>query len=289
MRNEIRGKIKNHPYQILGESPWPIMMSINIMNMMILIGLRWNNYVTDIRYIKWNVIMTMIINIGLWMRDIYVESKLLGEHTKRVKRILKEGFIMFQISEIIIFITLIGIYMSVSMNTPIELGMGWPPKGIKRISGIEWSLINTIILIISGISITYAERVIKLGRRKEGMWGIGITIILIGIFVYIQREEYKMSSVTILSGIYGSIFYILTGLHGIHMILLIIMLINSEINIYKNIYTRDSHMSLELTVMYLHILDIIWLWIYYILYIGDYIIKRRYYYFKIKVWVKISV
>lgn len=235
------------------------------MYLLLSIGLTSHNYINNNLYILFNIFNILYV-LTLWFKDIIAENSYLGNHTIKVKKGLILGFYLFVISEIFIFISLFWAFLHSSLNSNIEIGMVWPPIGLNIISANELPLLNTIILLASGITITFGHHSLINGNRSKTLIGFIITTLLIILFVIFQSLEYFYSEFTLTDGIYGSTFYSLTGLHGIHMIMLIIMLSVCSFRIYNYNFTNNSHIFGESTILYLHILDILWLFIYIIAY-----------------------
>ena len=129
--------------------------------------------------------------------------------------------------------------------------------GIEAISPAELPLLNTIILLASGVTITYAHHALINGNRSNTLYGFIYSTLLIALFVFCQILEYSFAGFTISDGVYGSTFFALTGLHGIHMIMLVIMLVVCTCRVYNYDFTNTSHVGAETTILYLHVLDVI--------------------------------
>lgn len=265
MTNSVRGYIQLHPFHLVSPSPWPLFTSFALMNLALSIGLTAHNYINTSIYIIINIFNILYV-LTLWFKDIVAESTYLGDHTTRVKKGLVQGFYLFVVSEILIFASLFWAYLHSSLNPTIEIGMSWPPMGIEPISPSELPLLNTIILLASGVTITMGHHALINGNRNDTLYGFIFTTLLIVLFVILQGMEYIFAPFTISDGVYGSTFFSLTGLHGIHMIMLAIMLGVCTWRVYNYDFTNTSHVFAETTVLYLHVLDILWLFIYIIAY-----------------------
>jgi len=139
----------------------------------------------------------------------------LGNHTYAVQRGLNLGVGLFIISEVFFFIAIFWAFFHSSISPSVELGAQWPPMGIEGVNPFELPLLNTIILLSSGVTITYAHHSLIQGNRKGAIYGTIATIILAVIFTGFQGLEYTVSSFTISDGVYGSCFYFGTGFHGL--------------------------------------------------------------------------
>lgn len=265
MTNNIRGYIQLHPFHLVGPSPWPLFTSFSLMDLGLSIALTSHGYMPNTTFIFVSII-TVLYSMTLWLKDIIAESTYLGNHTLAVKKGLMQGFLLFVLSEILIFASLFWAYLHSALNPVVEIGMTWPPVGIEAISAAELPLLNTIILLASGVTITYAHHALINGNFKNTLYGFIYSTILIILFVILQGLEYTFASFTIADSVYGSTFFALTGLHGIHMVMLVVMLAVCTWRIYNYDVTNTSHVGTEATILYLHVLDVIWLFIYIIVY-----------------------
>nr|YP_009918696.1 Cox3 [Metschnikowia arizonensis]QMJ95753.1 Cox3 [Metschnikowia arizonensis]QMJ95765.1 Cox3 [Metschnikowia arizonensis] len=270
MTNSMRGYIQLHPFHLVNPSPWPMYTSFTLMNLALSMGLTAHNYMSGLwgmknMYMLMNMMSVMYV-LTLWFKDMMAESSYLGNHTKAVKKGLIQGFYLFVVSEILIFASLFWAYLHSSINPTMDIGMTWPPAGIEAISPIELPLLNTIILLASGVTMTMGHHALINGNRNDALYGFIFTTLLIIIFVILQYFEYLFSNFTITDGVYGSTFYSLTGVHFFHMNSLIAMLAISSWRIFNYDFTNNSHVFAEMTVLYLHVLDILWLFMYIICY-----------------------
>lgn len=264
MTNNVRGYLQLHPYHLVGPSPWPVFTSFSLLNLALSLGFSMHQYMPS----HWILlsIVTVFYSMFLWFKDIIAESTYLGDHTKAVKRGITQGFYLFVVSEILIFASLFWAFLHSSINPTIEIGMSWPPAGITAISPNELPLLNTIILLASGVTVTKAHYGLITGIRPLTLRALTLTTLLILIFVILQGLEYRYAPFTISDGVFGSTFYSLTGLHGVHMIMLFIMLFNCTYRIYNYDFTNKGHLFAELSILYLHVLDLLWLFIYFLVY-----------------------
>ena len=258
-------------------SPWPIQMSIVLGTLLLGIIILIMNKTTkgliggiegiieQTRIVEYGIIGVVTIFI-LWLRDIIRESAYTGNHTKKVKRGIMIGYMLFIITEIMVFVSIFWTVLNTTISPNNEvLGM-WPPIGIKELEGLELPLNNTIILLGSGITITIGHnKIISLNKRR-GIIYIIITIILSLWFTMNQIIEYKESSYTINDSIFGSGFYIGTGLHGIHIMIGTIYIIIGLLRVWKSDMTNNHHIGLETGIIYWHFVDIVWLILYIIVY-----------------------
>ena len=147
----------------------------------------------------------------LWFRDVVAEGTLLGNHTFAVQKGLNLGVALFIVSEIFFFISIFWAYFHSALSPTVELGVHWPPAGIDPLNPFEVPLLNTILLLSSGASVTYAHHSLIEGNRRGTLLGIIITVVLAVIFTALQGFEYQMAPFTIADGAYGSTFFFATG------------------------------------------------------------------------------
>lgn len=229
-----KSNFQNHPFHLVSPSPWPLYTSISLFLLTSSAALFMHGF----EFFGYIVIMNIInvaYSMGLWFRDVISEGTYLGNHTSAVQRGLNIGVGLFIVSEVFFFLAIFWAFFHSSISPSVELGTQWPPMGIEAINPFELPLLNTVILLSSGVTVTYAHHSLIRGNRKGALYGTGVTILLAIVFTGLQGLEYSVSSFTISDGVYGSCFYFGTGFHGfIHEAQYIyIMLKTKEIN-YNN-------------------------------------------------------
>ncbi|YP_054504.1 cytochrome c oxidase subunit 3 (mitochondrion) [Kluyveromyces lactis] len=260
-----RSRHQQFPFHLVAPSPWPIVVSFALMSLALSLALTMHGYIGHM-YLIYLSILTVTLSATLWFRDIIAEATYLGDHTIAVRKGINLGFLLFVVSEILIFAALFWAYFHSAMSPNIELGGVWPPVGIQAVQPTELPLLNTIILLSSGATITYSHHGLVGGNRKNALSGLLITFWLIVIFVTCQYIEYTNATFTITDGVYGSVFYAGTGLHFLHMVMLAAMLGINYWRLRNYHLTATHHVGYETTVLYCHILDIIWLFLYIVFY-----------------------
>jgi cytochrome c oxidase subunit 3 len=143
----------------------------------------------------------------VWWRDIVREATFEGHHTLTVQLGLRNGTIMFIVSEIMFFFALFWAFFHSSIAPTIDIGAVWPPKGIAILNPWEIPFLNTILLLSSGASVTWAHHAILAGRRIESIYSLVVTIILAVIFTSLQILEYVEAPFNISDSVYGSCFF----------------------------------------------------------------------------------
>nr|UVV36467.1 cytochrome c oxidase subunit 3 [Tettigometridae sp.] len=252
---------KNHPFHMVTKSPWPIITSTNIMITMQ--GMVLWMYKKEMSLTMILIGMTLMLScVMLWWRDIVRESTFQGNHTKKVKKGLKLGMIMFIISELMFFMSFFWTLFHSSLSPNTEIGMNWPPKSIETFNPMEIPLLNTIILLYSGVTITIVHNLIMLNKNKKSLKFMMLTIFLGMLFTFLQYWEYKQSSFTISDSIYGSIFFLTTGFHGMHVIIGSTFILVNFFRLKNSQFSKTNHLGFEMSAWYWHFVDVIWLFLY---------------------------
>lgn len=194
----------------------------------------------------------------------------LGDHTYAVQRGINIGVGLFILSEALFFLAIFWAFFHSSISPSIELGAQWPPMGIQTINPFELPLFNTIILLSSGVTITYAHHSLIQGNRRGALYGSVFTILLAVVFTILQGVEYTVSSFTISDGVYGSCFYFGTGFHGLHVIIGTAFLAVGLWRLLAYHFTDHHHVGLESGILYWHFVDVVWLFLYICIYYWGY-------------------
>nr|QFI35937.1 cytochrome c oxidase subunit III [Mileewa albovittata] len=251
--------MNNHPFHLVNNSPWPITGSIGVMTLVS--GMICWFYMLSLKLFILGffiIILTMI----QWWRDVIRESTFQGFHTKKVMSSMKMGMMLFIISEIFFFLSFFWAFFHSSLSPSMEIGMQWPPIGIKPFNPMNIPLLNTIILISSGISLTWAHNSLLNKKINQTMQAMVLTISLGMYFSLLQMYEYIESPFCISDSIYGSSFFMSTGFHGLHVIIGTIFIIVSSLRIMNLHFSKHHHMGFEASAWYWHFVDVVWLFLY---------------------------
>lgn len=270
-----------HYFHILKPSIWPLLVSLQIFTCVMTFLNILQGPVKSTDYI---LLLFVIIWLGFiifsWFEDITVEGVYNRHHTKQVNKSLRLGAILFIISEIMLFSGFFWSFFHSSLAPSHAIGCVWPPMGIEPIVAYKLPLANTIILLCSGATITLAhhayilstkeakEPVLVFSRFSVNLVSLcfGVTIGLGLLFTSLQITEYIEASFSINSGIYGSVFYMLTGLHGLHVLLGSIMLLNSFLRYLAGHFTVNNHFAFQFAALYWHFVDVVWIILFVVLY-----------------------
>jgi cytochrome c oxidase subunit 3 len=212
----------------------------------------------------------LLIAIWGWSLNLFKEASYQGHHTLRVQTALKYGMLLFLLSEAMLFFPFFWAFFHGSLSPAITIGGIWPPVGIKYIETLNPTmlpLVNTLVLLSSGITLVAAHRSILLGHKSYTFNMMYLTISLGIFFSWLQFLEYGLTKFTLNDGLYGSVFFMLTGLHGFHVVVGTCLLLISYWRISHNNFSTKHHIGFELAAWYWHFVDVVWLFVYTFIYI----------------------
>lgn len=250
---------QTHAYHIVNPSPWPLTGAFSAL--LLTSGLViWFHYNSTMLLSLG--LLTNILTIYQWWRDIIREGTYQGHHTPIVQKGLRYGMILFIVSEVFFFAGFFWAFYHSSLVPTHDLGGCWPPTGITPLNPLEVPLLNTSVLLASGVSITWAHHSLIEGKRNHINQALLITITLGLYFTILQASEYFETSFSISDGIYGSTFFIATGFHGLHVIIGSTFLIVCLLRQLKFHFTSKHHFGFEAAAWYWHFVDVVWLFLY---------------------------
>nr|AKR07166.1 cytochrome c oxidase subunit III [Pseudorhaetus sinicus] len=250
---------KNHPFHLVDASPWPILGAFSAMITMVGI-IKWF-HLFNLNLLLLGFTVTSLI-MYQWWRDISREGTFQGLHTYPVVMGLRWGMILFITSEVFFFISFFWGFFHSSLAPTIELGMNWPPKGITPFNPLQIPLLNTLILLSSGLTVTWAHHSLIENNFNQVTQGLSLTVILGIYFTLLQAYEYKEAPFTIADAAYGSSFFMATGFHGIHVIIGTTFLAVCLLRHTKNHFSSIHHFGFEAAAWYWHFVDVVWLFLY---------------------------
>ncbi|SON54660.1 Cytochrome c oxidase subunit 3 [Hartmannibacter diazotrophicus] len=274
----------DHDYHLVDPSPWPALASLGAFIMAIgAIGfMRWNSD-GELLLLGMDLTTPWIMVLGLvivlytmfaWWRDTIKEAHE-GYHTRVVSLHLRYGMILFIASEVMFFVAWFWAFFDASlfpgeaiqyMRTDATGGV-WPPAGIETFDPWHLPLFNTIILLTSGTTVTWAHHALLHDDRKGLVWGLTLTVALGALFSYVQAVEYSEAAFAYSGNIYGATFFMATGFHGFHVFVGTIFLLVCLIRALKGDFTPKQHFGFEAAAWYWHFVDVVWLFLFVCVYI----------------------
>jgi cytochrome c oxidase subunit III len=268
---------KTHDYHILPPSPWPILGAFAALAMAAG-GIMWMHEQPGGGAIFYAGVASVLATAYFWWRDVVREAHA-GDHTPVVSLHLRYGMILFIASEVMFFVGWFWAWFDFSLfPVPLQVAEGqveiladtlaqWPPKGLEIIDPFAFPLLNTLILLCSGTTVTWAHHALINGDReglKKGLWA---TIILGVIFTTIQAYEYAHAPFAFKGLNYSAAFYMATGFHGFHVLIGTIFLIVCLVRAYKGHFTPRQHFGFEAAAWYWHFVDVVWLFLFVVIYV----------------------
>jgi cytochrome c oxidase subunit III len=275
---------KNHDYHIVDPSPWPFLGSMGALTMAIG-GVSFMQYLKggSLDLFGLHLATPWIFFIGLamvlytmfgWWSDTIKEAHA-GSHTPVVSLHLRYGMIMFIASEVMFFVAWFWAFFDASLFAGeakqalrvAYTGGVWPPKGIEVLDPLHLPLYNTIILLLSGTTVTWAHHALLHGDRKGLVNGLILTVLLGILFSSVQAYEYAHAPFAFKDSIYGSTFFMATGFHGFHVLIGTIFLAVCLFRALGGDFTAKQHFGFEAAAWYWHFVDVVWLFLFACVYV----------------------
>lgn len=261
-----RSQYQAFPYHLVDPSPWPLATSIALLASALSAVLYFHGFAGGGLGTLLGLV-AVVTSMVLWLRDVSAEGAYGGHHTLAVQKGLTLGFVLFVISEIFAFISAFWAYFHSALSPTVELGAAWPPAGIEALDPAEVPLLNTVLLLSSGATVTYAHHALIHGNRRGAILGLALTILLAAVFTGFQAYEYVEAPFTIADSVYGSAFFSCTGLHGVHVIVGTLFLLVALYRLVGYTYGAEHHVGLESAILYYHFVDVVWLFLFVSLYV----------------------
>ncbi len=286
---------KNHDYHLVDPSPWPatasvaaLVTAVGLIIWMRSLGGGAGLFGMHGPWVFAIGFAGLICVAYMWWRDVVIEAHK-GDHTPVVQLHLRYGMIMFIASEVMFFIAWFWAYFDASLfpgasgpvaNVPETLGMvarqeltggQWPPVPSENFTATfnPWGLplVNTLVLLLSGCTVTWAHHALLKNDRKSLVWGLALTVLLGALFTVLQAYEYGHAAFNFAGHIYGSTFFMATGFHGAHVIIGTIFLLVCLIRALKGHFTPKQHFGFEAAAWYWHFVDVVWLFLFASIYV----------------------
>ena len=262
MSLQILKKNTRHPFHLVDPSPWPFTgalfgFSLLFGNAMFMHSYRGGWFLLMVGFI--GIILTMYV----WWRDIVREATIEGNHTAEVQKGLRMGVILFICSEIMFFVAFFWAFFDASLKPAMAIGGVWPPSEFSILNPWGIPLLNTVILLSSGATLTLSHHTLIAGRKTFVPFHLLVATIILGIFfTFLQGFEYINAPFSIADGIYGSTFFMATGFHGLHVLVGTIFLIVCAVRMYNKHFTAEHHFGFEAAAWYWHFVDVVWLFLF---------------------------
>jgi cytochrome c oxidase subunit III len=251
------------PYHLVDPSPWPIIGALagGLTVLGIIFAAHYGNYIT----LAVGLLLVLTV-MFLWWRDVLKESRTPGMHTPIVRLGLRYGMMLFITSEVMFFVGFFWAFFHYALFPEHVLGTAtpmWPPAGIQTFDPWHLPFLNTMILLLSGTTVTWAHHSLLVGDRQGLIRGLGLTVFLGLCFTACQALEYSEAPFHFSGGgIYPAVFFLATGFHGFHVIVGTIFLAVCWMRATQGSFTPTRHFGLEAAAWYWHFVDVVWLFLF---------------------------
>ena len=289
----MAGGAVKHDYHLVDPSPWPFVGSLGAFVLAIgavifMKGLSANEESWAYFFLSAGSPWVMLIGFAIviytmigWWADVIKESRA-GDHTPVVDLGLRYGMILFIVSEIMFFVAWFWIFFEAALFhearagatwTGEAIGMdfsgweSWPPPGIETFDPFHLPLINTLILLLSGTTVTWAHHALQHGDRQGAKLGLLVTVGLGVLFSFVQAYEYSHAAFGFGGSLYGASFFMATGFHGAHVIIGTIFLLVCLLRLMAGHFSKEKHFGFEAAAWYWHFVDVVWLFLFAFVYV----------------------
>jgi len=256
-----------HPYHLVDPSPWPLIGAIagGLLAIGMVIFMHDGG--------PWLMVLGVALVIATmfgWWRQVIREAHEQGHHTPIVQLGLRYGMLLFIASEVMFFAAFFWAYFdaalffdeAIQVERVAATGGVWPPEGVITFDPFDLPFLNTLILLLSGCTVTWAHHALREGDRKGTLQGLALTVLLGVLFTSLQAYEYSHAAFGFRDGIYSSTFYMATGFHGFHVIVGTIFLAVCWWRAYAGQFKPDHHFGFEAAAWYWHFVDVVWLFLF---------------------------
>ena len=258
---------KNHPYHLVNPSVWPLIGAISALALFsgLVMWMHSNPYGG---YLFFAGVLGIAFTMFSWWADVIREAHG-GDHTPIVQLHLRYGMILFIASEVMFFVAWFWAFFDASLfPAQVEaIGGVWPPRGMHVLDPFGWPLFNTLVLLCSGTTVTWAHHALINGDRRGLINGLWLTIGLGILFTSVQAYEYTHAPFSFTDNIYTSTFFMATGFHGAHVIIGTIFLIVCLFRAYAGHFRPEQHFGFEAAAWYWHFVDVVWLFLFINIYV----------------------
>jgi cytochrome c oxidase subunit III len=252
---------RQHPYYLVDPSPWPLLASFAAG--LLAVGLvLWMHEMTSV--VKWLGLAAVLGTMYGWWRDVVREARAEKGYNPVVQLGLRYGVILFIVSEVMFFVAFFWAYFD---NSLFPKGGIWPPKGIETFDPFDLPFLNTLLLLLSGTTVTWAHHALLHKDRDGVIQGLLATVALGVVFLFLQAYEYSIAPFGLKDGIYPSVFFLATGFHGFHVLVGTIFLAVCLFRAQKGDFDSEHHVGFEAAAWYWHFVDVVWLFLFVSVYI----------------------
>lgn len=269
----VAEQTQQHDFHLVNPSPWPILGAASAFLLFLGAVLMMHKSPLGV-YIFPTGFILVLITMYVWWKDVVHEGIVGKHHTNLVRHGLRIGMALFIISEVMFFFAFFFSFFKANLFPvdildgawPLKAGI-WPPEGIETFDPWDLPFINTLILLLSGTSVTWAHHSLLHNNRKGLIHGLAWTVVLGISFSALQALEYSHAPFGFKDGIYSSNFFMATGFHGLHVIIGTIFLAICLVRAIKGQLTTEGHLGFEFAAWYWHFVDVVWLFLFVFVYV----------------------
>nr|YP_009244888.1 cytochrome c oxidase subunit III [Amynthas cucullatus]AMO26986.1 cytochrome c oxidase subunit III [Amynthas cucullatus] len=251
------------PFHLVEYSPWPLTSSLGAFTLAIGLASWFHGYGMSCFLMA---ILLIIMSMYQWWRDVVREGTYMGHHTSPVAIGLRWGMILFITSEVMFFFAFFWAFFHSSLAPTPEIGCSWPPTGISPLNPFSVPLLNTAVLLASGVTVTWAHHSLMEGSRTNAIQALTITVMLGAYFTILQSGEYLGAPFTIADSVYGTTFFVATGFHGLHVLIGSSFLLICLMRTLSHHFSNGHHFGFEAAAWYWHFVDVVWICLYLCIY-----------------------
>ena len=248
-----------HPYHLVDPSPWPAIGAVSAGLVTVGAVLYMHE---DIAWLMILGFVGILATMAGWFWDVIQEAEFKGFHNPVVQVGMRYGMALFIASEVMFFVAWFWAYFNAALFPPAQIEGVWPPPGVQTFDPWDLPFLNTLILLMSGVTVTWAHHALREGNRKHLIQGLGLTIFLGICFTCVQAYEYGHAAFGFREGIYSSTFFMATGFHGFHVLVGTIFLIVCFFRARAGHFRPDHHFGFEAAAWYWHFVDVVWLFLF---------------------------
>ena len=248
-----------HPYHLVDPSPWPLASAGAAF---FLVTGFLNFFHTTSFGLLFLSLSLLILIAAQWWRDVSREGAALGLHTKTVELGLRGGILLFICSEVLFFLSFFWAFFHLTLSPAIEIGATSPPVGLAPLAPFRVPLLNTVILLSSGVSVTWAHHALIKGAHSDAVQALVVTAGLGLYFTTLQALEYWETFFRMADACFGSCFFLATGFHGFHVVVGTLFLLVCLTRVVSAHFRTDHHFGFEAAAWYWHFVDVVWLFLF---------------------------
>ncbi len=252
-----------HDYYLVDPSPWPLVGSFSAL-VATGGGVMWLHGSSVGGWISVLGVLGILFTMFSWWRDVLKEAYA-GDYSEKVASMLRIGMVLFIMSEVLFFFAFFWAFFWGALNPPEIFPLSWPPEGIEPVPAWGIPFFNTMVLLLSGCTVTWAHHALRQGDNDSTKKALTLTVALGILFLSMQIYEYfhlVHLGLTIDKGIFGSAFYMATGFHGFHVFIGATFLLVCTIRAYRGHLKQERHVGFEAAAWYWHFVDVVWLFLF---------------------------